>query len=455
MRDSPLAHALVNACLAGEQSADAILARVSIVARGPRRVLQRLVAEYLTLCTNGVRPRRREVLKLLRRDGDDVLQVLRRDGDDGDEQQPYAALRPRSASRVALFEPSTMQPAVRDASWGLPAIVTVRELADWLGLTIGELEWFSDCRDLNRRAASPRLGHYHYTVLTKRHGGVRLIEAPQARLKSLQRQILSQILDHVPPYYTAAHGFVKGRSVHTFAAQHVGSAMLLRMDLADFFPCVSGARVQSVFRTLGYPEPVADLLGGICTTTTPRRVFASAPFEKGVLAEAARVNFRPHLPQGAPTSPALANLCAFRLDCRLTGLADWLGATYSRYADDLAFSGGAEFARRAEYVSAQVASIALDEGWRVQHQKTRLMRQGVRQQLAGLTVNARVNISRDAYDRLKATLTNCVRRGPATQNNDAVPDFRAHLTGRVAWVTSVNPERGRRLRALLEQIAWE
>ncbi len=112
----------------------------------------------------------------------------------------------------------------------------------------------------------------------------------------------------------------------------MGSAVQLRMDLADFFPCMSGARVQSAFRTLGYPEPVADLLGGI----------------------------RPQCPQGAPTWPALANLCAFRLACRLTGLADWLGATYSRYADDPAFSGGAEFARRAEYVSAMVAAIARD-----------------------------------------------------------------------------------------------
>jgi hypothetical protein len=230
--------------------------------------------------------------------------------------------------------------------------------------------------------------------------------------------------------------------------------MLLRVDLADFFPRITGARVQAVFRTLGYPEAVADLLGGICTTTTPRRVFA-APVDATALAEAAKVYQRPHLPQGAPTSPALANLCAFRLDCRLTGLADWLGATYSRYADDLAFSGGDEFARRAEYVSAQIAAIALDEGWRVQHRKTRLMRQGVRQHLAGLTVNARVNVSRDTYDRLKATLTNCVRHGPSEQNREGHQNFRAHLMGRVAWVASVHPARGKRLHELLAQIVWE
>jgi len=87
--------------------------------------------------------------------------------------------------------------------------------------------------------------------------------------------------------------------------------MLLRVDLADFFPSLSGARVQAVFRTLGYPEPVADLLGGICTTTSPGRVFAGASVDACLLAKAKRVYLRPHLPQGAPTSPALANLCAF------------------------------------------------------------------------------------------------------------------------------------------------
>ncbi len=453
MRDARLAQDLVDACIAGEQSAQAIVNRVASIARGPRLAMQELADVYLQRCAGVVRPRRRDIVQAFREAEAHRPQPLIGD-----------VLKRRHAAREMSFEPPEMQSAIRGdelalppliAARELPPLVTARELAEWLGLTIGELEWFSDLRDLNRRAPSSQLGHYHYTVLPKRRGGVRLIEAPQARLKALQRQILTQILDRVPSYYTAAHGFVKGRSVHTFAAQHVGKAMLLRVDLKDFFPSVGGARVQSVFRTLGYPERVADLLGGICTTTTPRRVFAGAPVAPRELADVARVYLRPHLPQGAPTSPVLANLCAFRLDCRLTGLADWLGATYSRYADDLAFSGDDVFARRAESVSAQIGAIALEEGWAVQHHKTRFMRQGVRQQLAGLTVNTRVNISRAAYDQLKAIITNCVRHGPATQNRDAHHDFRAHLAGRVAWVASVNPDRGRRLRNLLDRVVWE
>lgn len=420
MRDSRLAQDLVDACIAGEQSADAILSRVSAVTRGPREAMLHLVDVYAQLCATSVRPRRRDVLRVVRDVEHGTLPLIGH------------VLKRRHAVRELSFVPPQMQPAIHGDAVKLPSLVTPQELAEWLGITIGELEWFSDLRDLNRRASSPQLGHYHYTVLNKRHGGVRLIEAPQARLKAVQRQIFMQILDRVPPYSAAAHGFVKGRSVHTFAAQHVGQAMLLRVDLTDFFPSVSGARVQSVFRTLGYPERVADLLGGICTTTTPRGAFSGATLNARVLSDVTRLYLRPHLPQGAPTSPALANLCAFRLDCRLTGLADWLGATYSRYADDLAFSGDDELARRAEYVSAQIGAIVLEEGWAVQHHKTRSMRQGVRQQLAGLTVNTRVNIPRNAYDQLKAVLTNCVRHGPATQNRGGHPDFRAHLMGRVA-----------------------
>src|SRR6185437_9583766 len=126
---------------------------------------------------------------------------------------------------------------------------------------------------------------------------------------------------------------------------------------------------------------------------------------------------RPHLPQGAPTSPALANLCLYRADCRLAGLAKSAEAEYTRYADDLAFSGGDAFERCVERFSTHVAAILFEEGFSVHHRKTRIMRQGVRQHLAGLVSNRCMNVARSDFDRLKATLTNCVRLGPASQNH--------------------------------------
>jgi hypothetical protein len=130
------------------------------------------------------------------------------------------------------------------------------------------------------------------------------------------------------------------------------------------------------------------------------------------------------------------------------------GAEYTRFADDLAFSGDEQFEKRAERFSIHVAAILLEEGFRVNHRKTRIMRQGVRQHLAGVVVNKRTNVIRNDFDRLKATLTNCIRHGPQTQNRAAHPDFRSHLAGRVAFIASINASRGHRLRELLEQVRW-
>jgi RNA-directed DNA polymerase len=160
------------------------------------------------------------------------------------------------------------------------------------------------------------------------------------------------------------------------------------------------------------------------------------------------------LPQGAPTSPALANICAYRTDCRLTGLARSAGAEYTRYADDVAFSGGDDFERGVERFSTHVAAVLLEEGFSVNHRKTRIMRHSVRQRLAGLIANDRMNVMRSNYDTLKATLHNCVHLGAHTQNRTAHPRFRAHLDGRIGWVESVNPGKGQRLRALFNRIVW-
>jgi hypothetical protein len=214
--------------------------------------------------------------------------------------------------------------------------------------------------------------------------------------------------------------------------------------------------VQAFFRTAGYPDAVADLLGGICTNAAPRRMWKT--LGKGLdplaMAEARALYAFRHLPQGAPTSPALANLCAYRVDCRLTGLADAAGATFTRYADDLAFSGGAEFARGVERFALRAAAILLEEGFAVHHRKTRLMRQGVRQYLAGLVTNEHINVVRADFDRLKAILTNCVRHGAESQNRDGHPAFRMHLVGRVGFVEMVNPVKGARLRKIFERIEW-
>ncbi|MGA2850426.1 MAG: reverse transcriptase family protein, partial [Terracidiphilus sp.] len=283
----------------------------------------------------------------------------------------------------------------------------------------------------------------------------RLIEAPKEKLKELQRVILREILEQIPSH-AAAHGFVKGRSIKTFAAPHVGRRVVLRLDLRDFFPSVSGARVKALFRTAGYPDAVAERLGGICTNAAPRGMWKTLGngLDPQAMADARALYAWPHLPQGAPTSPALANICGWRVDCRLSGLADAAGATYTRYADDLAFSGDREFERCVSRFALWAGAILHEEGFQVHHRKTRVMRQGVRQYLAGLVTNERLNVPRADFDELKAILTNCVRHGAESQNHEGHAAFRQHLDGRVGFVEMVNPAKGARLRRVYEKIEW-
>ncbi len=343
-----------------------------------------------------------------------------------------------------------------EAASDLPRIETVRQLADWLRLDPEHLLWFADLQDRNSHAPHGTLAHYHLRLQPKPgSSSVRVIEAPKTRLKAIQRQILEEVLQSVP-LHDAVHGFRKHRSIATFAAPHAGRAAVLRMDLKEFFPSISGPRVQAMFRTLGYPESVADLLGGLCTSTIPKGAWRSvaSAVDAEELNHLRMLYERPHLPQGAPTSPALANLCAFRLDRRLVGLAHVAGAAYTRYADDLAFSGNKAFARSAQRFAAQAAAIAAEEGFTVQHRKTRFMRASVRQHVAGLTVNEHVTLARKDLEQLEAILTNCVRYGPETQNRRDHPDFQRYLQGRVAFVAMVVPGKAAPFQALLQQIVW-
>lgn len=331
--------------------------------------------------------------------------------------------------------------AMPPSPWPVPALPTSGALAEWLGLAPNMLDWLADCQ--GRLAKAPaKLQHYTYRWLAKRSGKARLLEMPKQRLKAIQRRILHDILNHIPPH-DAAHGYRRGRSVASFVAPHAGRAIVLRFDLRDFFPSIRASRVHAFFAKAGYPRNVARLLTGLCTNVAPTDIVP-----------AYEVYGSPHLPQGAPTSPAVANLCAYRLDCRLAGLARKVGASYTRYADDLAFSGGEELERCARRFQVHACRIALEEGFEVHTRKSRFMRQGVRQQLAGVVLNVHPNVSRAEYDQLKAILCNCVRHGPQTQNREGHADFRGHLLGRIAYVGMLNPEHGAKLRDRFNRFSW-
>lgn len=342
----------------------------------------------------------------------------------------------------------------------VPQWSTVAELAHWLELDHGDLDWFADRKNLERISVDGPLRHYRYRWVRKRGGQSRLIEAPKRRLKDIQRWLLSDLLN-VIPVHTAAHGFRMGRSVRSFVEPHVGQAVVLKMDLQDFFPSIQPARLVGLLMSVGYPEDVARTITALCSNYVPSDVWLTYPQREQweELRRCERLLQRPHFPQGAPTSPTIANLCAYRLDCRLTGLAQSVGANYTRYADDLLFSGGPEFKRQVDRFHVYVAAIAIDEGFQVNFHKTRIMSQSLRQQAAGVVLNVKPNVPRHDYDQLKAVLHRSIFEGPESQNHDRHHDrhhdFRRHLEGRINYVGQWNPQRRAKLMALFDKIAWD
>jgi RNA-directed DNA polymerase len=370
---------------------------------------------------------------------------------------------PPQVLRHLVADPQRARPRHPFAhDWPVAAIGSPGELAERLELDVGQFMWLADVRGLERTVDAERLRNYRYRWLPRRNGVPRLIEAPKLRLKEVQRWVLHEILDHVPPH-EAAHGFTRGRSVLSHAALHVGQPGVLRLDLRDFFATVTAGRIYGIFRTIGYDEPVAHALTGLCTNVMPRMAWEALPpaHDSELVWRRSWLRRRliaPHLPQGAPTSPALANLAAFGLDRRLTGLAGAFGLTYSRYADDLTFSGSGLTGARSRAIAQLVARIASNEGFSINAAKSNLRTAARRQTVTGVVVNAHPNVARTEYDRLRATLHRAAVHGPGAVQLGAGTldvDVQAHLRGRVAWVTSLNPRRGEKLQRMFDAIGWD
>jgi hypothetical protein len=314
-------------------------------------------------------------------------------------------------------------------------------LADWLDISPQELAWFADAKGINPGETDSRLQHYRAWLVPKDNTAFRLIEAPKPRLRAIQHKILDEILAQIPAH-PAAHGFVRGRNVLSFVSPHAKQTILLRFDLRDFFPSIRRSRLQAAFRSVGFLEPVAKVLSNLCTTWSP----------PSIAAKAGEVYLTRHLPQGAPTSPALANLCAYRLDSRLSGLTASAGGVYSRYADDLAFSGDEDFARQSLWLRYAVADIVRDEGFRINERKSKVLGRGQQQLAGGVVLNDGPGCPREERKLLEAILTNCAKLGMESQNRDNNSDFRAHLHGRICWVESINSSQGAKLRRIFDQI---
>jgi len=264
---------------------------------------------------------------------------------------------------------------------------------------------------------------YRTFTIPKRDGTARQIAEPCPGLKKLQRRIASRILSK-PPLAPQAHGFRKRRSILSNARIHTRQPLVIHLDLKDFFPTITFSRVYGLFRGLGHDRPVAGLLARLCVHDG-------------------------RLPQGAPSSPAITNLICRRLDHRLYGLAVKAGGRYTRYADDLTFSGPLSL----RSILPAVRKIIREEGFEVAEKKTRLMRAVRRQEVTGLVVNQRPGVPRRQRRLLRAILHNAARQGLAAQNRSNIPHFGLWLAGWIQYVNMVNKAQGSRLIALLQKVS--
>jgi RNA-directed DNA polymerase len=310
----------------------------------------------------------------------------------------------------------------------LPKLATREDVAELVGVEASELE------ALMRPGTEAGSGYVEFEV-PKRSGGVRRISAPRERLKAAQRAILEKILEQMPAH-EAAHGFVKGRSTVSNAEPHTGATVVVRVDLENFFPTVHYRRVKGLFQAHGYGDEVSGVLAGL-TTHRPKLPDGTVVWPGA-------------LPQGAPTSPAIANLVCRRMDARLAALAKKMGATYTRYADDLSFSFRTPPERMGRFLW-WVNAILQQEGFAENNPKRRVMRKNSRQRVTGLTVNQQVSIPRAERRRFKAILNNCRKHGVTSQARGR-KDFEGWLRGYAAYVKMVHPELGVRWQREVKEL---
>lgn len=247
------------------------------------------------------------------------------------------------------------------------------------------------------------LKYKQYTI-PKRSGGYRHIVNPSDELKYLQREILDKILKHIP-LDGSCHGFVDGKGIYTNAAKHVKSECIVNLDLKDFFPsCTKEMVIKVLSKYVRTPNAIAEL-----------------------------ITFNDCLPQGAPTSPYMANICATELDKKLKNLAYKHSARYTRYADDITFSSKTN--KNLHKIIPKAHSFIIKQGFVLNYKKIKVYRRGGRMMVTGLVVNDKVNVPRPRLKNFRAEVH---------QADFSDGDFKeyARLMGFTSFIIGANKKKG-------------
>lgn len=232
-----------------------------------------------------------------------------------------------------------------------------------------------------------------FRIPKKKKGEYRTIDAPIPMLKYIQRG-LNLVFQSVFIPHTAAMGFVPHKSVVDNARVHTGQRLVYNIDLKDFFPSISSGRVYSrlTAKPFSLNREVASIITDLCCYRN--------------------ADGKSVLPQGAPTSPTITNMICGQMDRKLARLAKSYGLKYTRYADDITFSGmGNVFSEDGGFVNSMRHIIVDEEHFVINEAKVRLCHQGMRQEVTGLSVNEKGNVSRKYVKQLRTLIHNWEMNG--------------------------------------------
>ncbi|MEI6694288.1 MAG: reverse transcriptase domain-containing protein [Actinomycetes bacterium] len=321
------------------------------------------------------------------------------------------------------------------ASAGLPVVHDLEELSNLMKLAPRSIQWLCFER------AVTATDHYSRFEIPKRTGGLRLISAPKPTMRQAQEWIKDSVLSLLMPSDFAT-GFREGVSILDNATPHIGAKLVIRMDIKDFFPSITFSQIQKFFEELGYNPGMATIFALLCTDAPRVRV------EAGDKTRWVSRGYR-SLPQGACTSPGLANLIARDLDERVSGQLVELDQrwTYTRYADDLVISTPAENPWVGKALSILRDAVKA-EGFKVNDKKTAVMRRPHRQTVTGLVVSEdSVRIQRKDLKRVRSLLYRCERDGVEVVSEQLGSSALHVVRGHLAYIQMIMPETAARLRA--------
>ena len=341
----------------------------------------------------------------------------------------------------------------------LPVVLTLQHLAHLAGVSVDGLQQVVFRKEDAYRVfrVKKRGSPQGEAAPTRRH---RTICVPAPGLMRVQRWIAQNILNPIEPH-AASYAFAPKRDLVGAAKHHVEAKWLVKMDVRHFFESIPEHRVYRVFRSLGYGALLSFQLARLCTRL-PHHKSGPSPRGRGHPGLPYRRHEQGHLPQGAPTSPMLANLVMWPLDCRIERIAGHAGWTYTRYADDLAFSRRDASSRGdAMHLTKRIEHELVQFGLTSNRQKTAITPPGARKLLLGVLIDReRPHLTRAFRNNIETHLYALAspRIGPAHHKQrrgfTSTIGMRRHIEGLIAFAHQVDRAYGARLYAKFNAIDW-